>query len=147
MNIRFIAVGKNRNYLNEEVVVEYTSRLQHYSSCEWIFIPASDMQEEGIRILKAIPDQAYVVVLDEKGKSLSSLQLADFLQKRMNESTKNLVFIIGGAHGFADAVKEQAQFVWSLSNLTFPHELVRAILSEAVYRAYTIVKGEKYHHA
>ena len=146
MNIRIIAVGKTRGYLNEEAVVEYTSRLQHYAPTEWFFIPGSDPTEEGTRILKAIPEHSYVVLLDEKGKLLTSVQLADFIQKRLNESTKHIVFIIGGAHGCDERVRLRAQYVWSLSGLTFPHELVRAILSETLYRAYTIVRGEKYHH-
>ena len=147
MNITIIAVGKNRGYLNEEVVLEYTNRLQHYTSLDWVFIPGSDSEEEGRLIIKAVPENAYVILLDEKGKSLSSVQLSDFIQKRLNESTKRLVFIIGGAHGFDGRVQKRAQFIWSLSALTFPHELVRAILAESIYRAYTILRGEKYHHA
>ena len=147
MNISIIAVGKSKNYLNEEVVLEYTSRLQHYTSIDWKFIPGSTSKEEGKLITKVIPEQAYVVLLDEKGKLLSSAQLADFIQKRLNESVKHLVYIIGGAHGFDGAVVSRAQYIWSLSALTFPHELVRAILSEALYRAHTIVRGEKYHHS
>ena len=147
MNISIIAVGKSRGYLNEEVVLEYTSRLQHYVSTEWIFIPGSTSKEEGRSIVKAIPEHAYVVLLDEKGKQLSSVQLADFIQKRLNESLKHLVFIIGGAHGCDETVISRAQYTWSVSALTFPHELVRAILAEALYRAHTIIRGEKYHHA
>ena len=147
MNISIIAVGKNRNYLSEDVVLEYTKRLQHYTKLDWVFIPGSDIEEEGRRILRAIPEESYVVLLDENGKSFSSPQLAQFLEKHLNESTKNLIFIIGGAHGFDKSVTARAEFLWSLSALTFPHELVRSILSETLYRAFTIIKGEKYHHA
>ncbi len=146
MNTHIIAVGKSRGYLNEEAVAEYTSRLQHYTHTEWVFIPGSDPTAEGALILKAIPEHSYVIVLDESGKSLSSLQLADFIQKRLNESVKHIIFIIGGAHGFDEQVMLRAQFVWSLSALTFPHELARVILAETMYRAYTIIRGEKYHH-
>ncbi len=146
MNISIIAVGKNRNYISEEAVLEYSTRLQHYTSIEWVFIPGSDTEEEGRLIVKAIPEQSYVVLLDEKGRSFSSPQLADFIQKRLNESVKRLVFVIGGAHGFDERVIKRAQFSWSLSSLTFPHELVRTILAEALYRAFTIIQGEKYHH-
>ena len=146
MNISIIAVGKNRGYLGEDTVLEYTTRLQHYTSIEWIFISGSDTEEEGRLIMKTIPEHAYIVLLDEKGKSLSSVQLAESIQKRLNESTKRLIYIIGGAHGFDARVVARAQFTWSLSALTFPHELVRTILAEALYRAYTIIRGEKYHH-
>jgi len=147
MNIIIIAVGKNRNYISEDAVLEYSIRLQHYTPVEWVFISGSGTEEEGRLIVKAIPEQSYVVLLDEKGKSFTSPQLADFIQKRLNESVKRLVFIIGGAHGFDERVIKRAQFNWSLSALTFPHELIRAILAETLYRAYTIIQGEKYHHA
>lgn len=104
------------------------------------------MKEEGEKILKAIPDNSYVVVLDEKGKQMTSPGFSDFLNKRLNESVKNLVFVIGGAYGIGDAVKEKAKFSWSLSELVFPHELVRSILAEQIYRGFSILRGEKYHH-
>ena len=147
MNISIIAVGKNRGYLGEDVVNEYVSRLGHYVPIEWKYIQSSDSAEEGMRIMKAIPDGAFVVLLDERGKSFTSPGLAEFIQKRLNESTRHLVFIIGGAHGADDQVRKRASFTWSLSTLVFPHELVRSILSEALYRAYTIINGQKYHHA
>ena len=86
------------------------------------------------------------MLLDEKGKSLSSEGLATFLQTRANESTKKIVFLIGGAFGVDEKVKKRAQFVWSLSSLVFPHHLVRLILAEQLYRAATIIRNEKYHH-
>jgi 23S rRNA (pseudouridine1915-N3)-methyltransferase len=146
MNILIISPGKQKGYLGEDVVLEYTSRIGRYSSVEWKFIPASDRTEEGDKILKAIPAHSYVVILDEKGKQLTSPQFADFLNKRLNESVKNLVFVIGGAYGIDERVQASAQFSWSLSSLVFPHELVRSILSEQIYRGFTILKGEKYHH-
>ena len=104
------------------------------------------MKEEGEKILKAIPENSFVVVLDEKGKQMSSLGFSDFINKRLNESVRNLVFIIGGAYGIADMIKEKARFSWSLSELVFPHELVRSILAEQIYRGFSILRGEKYHH-
>lgn len=101
---------------------------------------------EAAVILNLIEKDDYLVVLDEKGKMLSSLQLANFLQLRANESVKHIVFLIGGAYGIDEQVFKRAQFKWSLSDLTFPHQLVRLILAEQVYRACTILRNEKYHH-
>ncbi len=146
MNILIISPGKSKGYLGEDVVLEYTSRIAHYSSIEWKFLPTSDMKDEGEKMLKAIPDNSFIVILDEKGKQLTSLGFSEFLEKRLNESVKNLVFVIGGAYGISDAVKEKARFSWSLSSLVFPHELARSILAEQIYRGFSILKGEKYHH-
>ena len=87
-----------------------------------------------------------VIVLDEKGKQLTSEGLAQFIQKRSNESVKNIVFLIGGAFGLEQLLIDKAKFNWSLSHLTFPHQLVRLILAEQIYRACTILRNEKYHH-
>lgn len=146
MNIQIISPGKSKGYLGEDVVLEYTSRIAHYSSVEWKFLPTSDMKDEGEKMLKAIPDNSFIVILDEKGKQLTSPGFSEFLEKRLNESVKNLVFVIGGAYGISDEVKEKARFSWSLSSLVFPHELVRSILSEQIYRGFSILRGEKYHH-
>ena len=146
MNIIIISPGKSKNYLGEEIVNEYTSRIAHYSSIEWKFISPSDMKEEGDKIIKSIPDNSYTIILDENGKQLSSIVFSDFINKRLNESIKNLVFIIGGAYGIDQRIKEKTNFSWSLSNLVFPHELVRSIIAEQIYRGFTILKGEKYHH-
>ena len=89
----------------------------------------------------------FLIALDERGKPLNSEGLADFMMKRSNESTKNLIFLIGGAYGIDEAVLKRADFKWSLSQLVFPHQLVRLILAEQVYRACTILRNEKYHHS
>ncbi len=102
--------------------------------------------DEDEKVLKNILAGDYVVALDEKGKPISSQGLADRLQKCLNESTKRIVFIIGGAYGLTPAMREKAQITVSLSEMTFPHQLVRLILAEQIYRACTILKGEKYHH-
>jgi 23S rRNA (pseudouridine1915-N3)-methyltransferase len=136
MNIIIFSPGKSKNYLGESVVLEYTSRISHYSKIEWRFINE----------IKSIPDNSYLIVLDEKGKQMTSPVFSDFLNKRLNESVKNLVFVIGDSYGIDDSIKEKANFSWSLSSLVFPHELVRSILAEQIYRGFTILKGEKYHH-
>jgi len=101
---------------------------------------------EASLVVNALEKDDFLVVLDENGKMLSSVQLAGFLQQRANESSKNLIFLIGGAYGLDPAILKRANHSWSLSALTFPHQLVRLILSEQVYRACTILRNEKYHH-
>ena len=89
----------------------------------------------------------YIVVLDERGKQFTSPQLALFLEQRANESTRQLIFIIGGAFGVDELIQKRANHTWSLSNLVFPHHLVRLMLAEQLYRACTIIRNEKYHHS
>lgn len=104
-------------------------------------------KKEGETILEWLQTGDYLVVLDERGKQLTSEGLAQFIQTRANESTKKLVFLIGGAFGIDQAVLKRANYTWSLSGLVFPHQLVRLILAEQVYRACTIIRNEKYHHS
>jgi 23S rRNA (pseudouridine1915-N3)-methyltransferase len=149
MKIIIVAVGKEKDFSGYELVSEYSSRVGHYVPIEWIYVPASDSQEEGKRILKVIDTHdngCHVVMLDEKGKEQTSAEFAQFIQNRMNEGLKSLIFLIGGSHGFDSIVHERVQTQLGLSRLTFPHQLVRLILAEQIYRACTILKGEKYHH-
>jgi len=103
-------------------------------------------KKEGEIVLEWLNKDDYLVALDERGKQFTSETLADFIMKRGNESIKNLVFLIGGAFGIDEAVLKRANHKWSLSSLTFPHQLVRLILAEQVYRACSILRNEKYHH-
>jgi 23S rRNA (pseudouridine1915-N3)-methyltransferase len=165
MKLQFWAIGKNNEPYVKEGVAEFTNRINKYFKAEWNIIPVpknagmlSEMdlkKREGDTILEWLSKPArlshsggddYVVALDEKGKQLSSIKLAQFIQARANESIKKIVFIIGGAFGLDDAVLKRANYKWSLSELTFPHQLVRLILAEQIYRACTIIKNEKYHH-
>jgi len=137
-------------------VEEFTKRIANYFKVEWNILPVpknsgmlSEMdlkKKEGETILEWLNKDDYLVALDEKGKQLSSLKLAEFIQARANASAKRLVFVIGGAFGLDSVLLRRANFTWSLSELTFPHQLVRLILAEQVYRACTIIKNEKYHH-
>jgi 23S rRNA (pseudouridine1915-N3)-methyltransferase len=102
--------------------------------------------KEGEMILQFLKKEDYLVVLEERGKQISSEGLAAFIQQRANESEKNLVFLIGGAFGLSEDVLRRANYKWSLSQLVFPHQMVRLILAEQVYRACTILRNEKYHH-
>ena len=156
MKIQFWSIGKNNEPYIKEGVEEFTNRISKYYKVEWTIIPLpknsgmmSEMdlkKKEAEIILDWLNKDDYLVALDERGKQLTSEGLADFIQKRSNESVKKLVFLIGGAFGLDDAVLKRANFKWSLSNLVFPHQLVRLILTEQVYRACTILRNEKYHH-
>lgn len=156
MKITFLSLGKNHEPYVKTGIDDFTKRISRYYKVEWSIIPvpknASAMSEaemkkkEGEAILQMLNKEDYLVALEERGKQLSSEGLASFIQARANESARNLVFLIGGAYGLDEAVLKRAQFKWSLSELVFPHQLVRLILAEQVYRACTILKNEKYHH-
>jgi 23S rRNA (pseudouridine1915-N3)-methyltransferase len=156
MKISFWSIGKNNEPYVKEGVEEFTKRISKYFKVEWTIIPVpknagmmSEMdlkKKEGEMILDWLAKDDCLVALDERGKLYSSEGLADFLQARANSSIKNLVFLIGGAFGIDEPVLKRANFKVSLSNLTFPHQLVRLILAEQIYRACTILKNEKYHH-
>jgi 23S rRNA (pseudouridine1915-N3)-methyltransferase len=156
MKISFWSIGKANETYVKEGVEEFTRRISRYYKVEWSIIPVpknagmlSEMdlkKKEGETILEWLNKDDYLVALDERGKQLSSEELAGFIQARANESVKHIVFLIGGAFGIDDAVWQRADYKWSLSQLVFPHQLVRLILAEQVYRACTILKNEKYHH-
>ena len=156
MKLHFWSVGKAHDGYLKEGIAEFTKRISRYFSVEWNIIPVpknsgmlSEMdlkKREGEMILQWLKQDDYLIALDEHGKEFSSQGLSQFLQERASAGTKNLVFIIGGAFGLDSAVLKKAQLQWSLSPLTFPHQLVRLILAEQVYRACTILNNEKYHH-
>ncbi len=156
MKIQFWSIGKNNEPYVKAGVEDFTKRISRYFKVDWQIIPVpkntgmlseTDLKKnEAQLILDWLDRDDYLVLLDEKGRQLSSEGLATFLQDRANESTKKLVFLIGGAFGVDDTVFKRANFTWSLSSLVFPHQLVRLILAEQVYRACTILKNEKYHH-
>jgi 23S rRNA (pseudouridine1915-N3)-methyltransferase len=134
-------------------VEEFTDRICRYFPVEWkVFSIPKHNNEEQLRkaeatlIIDALGKDDFLVVLDEKGKMFSSESLAEFIQLRANESTQKIVFLIGGAYGVDQSVMKKARATWSLSALTFPHQLVRLILVEQLYRACTILRNEKYHH-
>jgi 23S rRNA (pseudouridine1915-N3)-methyltransferase len=156
MKIHFWSIGKNHEDYIRTGVEDFTKRISKYYPVEWTLIPLpknsgmmSEMdlkKKEGEIILQWLGKDDYLVALDERGKQMTSEDLADFIMKRSNESVKNLVFLIGGAFGIDEAVMKRANYKWSLSQLVFPHQLVRLILAEQIYRACTIQKNEKYHH-
>lgn len=156
MKIQFWSVGKAHEPYVKEGVELFTKRIANYFTAEWVIIPplknGASLQpvelkkKEGEQVLALLKKEDCLVLLDERGKQYSSEGLATFIQARANESTKTLVFLIGGAYGVDEAVQQKARFQWSLSQLVFPHQLVRLILAEQVYRACTIIRNEKYHH-
>jgi 23S rRNA (pseudouridine1915-N3)-methyltransferase len=156
MKIHFWSIGKNHEPYVKPGVEDFTKRISKYYPVAWTIIPLpknagmmSEMdlkRKEGEIVLDWLNKDDYLVALDERGKQINSEALADFIMKRTNESVRNLVFLVGGAFGLDEAVLKRANFKWSLSPLVFPHQLVRLILAEQVYRACTILKNEKYHH-
>ena len=156
MKIQCWSIGKANESYVDEGIQQFTKRIQHYYPIEWKMIPSPKnagtlsapelKQKEGEIIVTILKPEDYLVLLDERGKQFNSEQLALFIQQRANSSEKNVVFLIGGAFGVSDAVVNRANFTWSLSPLVFPHQLVRLLLAEQLYRACTIIRNEKYHH-
>jgi 23S rRNA (pseudouridine1915-N3)-methyltransferase len=156
MKIQFWSIGKPHEKYIKEGVEDFTGRINKYFKAEWTIIAppknAGVMSEAELKkqeaeiVLQQLNDDDFLILLDERGKNISSIELSELLQKRANESTKRLVFLIGGAFGVHESSMKKAGFTWSLSKLVFPHMLVRLILAEQVYRACTILRNEKYHH-
>ena len=157
MKILFWSIGKAHEAYIKEGVEVFIKRISHYYPVEWNIIPTpknagmlSEMdlrKKEGETIIEWLKKDDYLVALDERGKQLNSEAFAAFIESRADSSVKQLIFLIGGAYGLDAAVLKRANFKWSLSDLVFPHQLVRLILSEQVYRACTIIRNEKYHHS
>lgn len=157
MKFQFWTIGKNHEPFVKGGIELFTKRIGNYYTAEWHIIPmpknAASLNEidlkkkEGEIITGLLQKEDYLVLLDERGKQICSEELANFIQLRANESIKQIVFLIGGAYGVSEAVKQRANYQWSLSKLVFPHQLVRLILAEQVYRACSINRNEKYHHS
>jgi 23S rRNA (pseudouridine1915-N3)-methyltransferase len=157
MKIQLWSIGKKHESYVQEGIEDFTSRINNYFPVQWNIIPSpknagmlSEMdlkKKEGETILQFLQKDDYLVVLDERGKSFNSETVAQFIQARANNSVKNLVFLIGGAFGTDAPVLKRANYTWSLSSLVFPHQLVRLILAEQLYRACSILRNEKYHHS
>ena len=156
MKIAIWTIGKSHESFVKQGIEEYTKRLTKYFPTEWQIIPvpknatllseAEMKQKEAAVILQLLKDDDYLVALDEYGKELTSETLSQFIQQRASTGSKRVVFLIGGAYGLDAELLQKAKFKWSLSQLTFPHQLVRLILAEQLYRACTILRNEKYHH-
>jgi len=151
MSIRIITIGKKHEPWVADGIERYQKRLKKPFDIEWIILPHSP--SDGVRarqddsgvIFSRLNADDYVVLLDEKGKNLDSPSLSKLLLSEI-ESSKKISIIIGGAYGVDNTVHERADFVWSLSNLVFPHQLVRLMLTEQIYRAQEIAGNRNYHH-
>ncbi len=156
MKIKLLAIGKTDNEYLQQLIDDYTKRLGFYISFELKIIPdiknsksLSEIQQkekEGALLLKQIDPSDNVILLDENGKNYTSLGFSDFLQKKMNSGIKQLVFIIGGPYGFSPEIYHRANGKLSLSSMTFSHQMVRLFFIEQLYRGFTILKNEPYHH-
>lgn len=158
LQAKVVTVGKVKEKYLQEGIKEYSKRLSSYLRLDMIEVgdepcpeklsPAEEDQvraKEGERILKALSPQDYVILLDLKGKELTSPGIADFMDDLALHGRSNIAWVIGGSLGVSDGVRERADFRWSFSKLTFPHQLMRVMLLEQVYRAMKISKGEPYH--
>ncbi|MCC6600216.1 MAG: 23S rRNA (pseudouridine(1915)-N(3))-methyltransferase RlmH [Crocinitomicaceae bacterium] len=155
MKITILCIGKTLSPFLKEGTGHYLKRLSYYAKTEYRELPDITSkglspeqlkEKEGEVILKYLKPDDTLVLLDDKGKNLSSEELANWLQKKMNGSVRHLVLAVGGAFGFSPKVYERAEALLSFSKMTFSHEMIRLILVEQLYRAHTILKGEKYHH-
>lgn len=156
MNIKLIAIGKTDNKNLQTLMDEYQKRLSFYIKFELEIIPdiknaknlseAQQKEKEGELILNKLTPTDFLILLDENGKSFSSVEFSNELQKKMNAGIKTLVYVIGGPYGFSEAVYQKAQQKISLSKMTFSHQMVRLFFIEQVYRGFTILRNEPYHH-
>ena len=156
MNIRLIAIGKTDNKSLQILIDEYIKRLSFYVRFDIEIIPdikdrknlseAVQKEKEGELILSKISATDQLILLDENGKMFTSVAFSDELQKKMNSGVKTLVFVIGGPYGFSEAVYRKASGKISLSAMTFSHQMVRLFFIEQLYRAFTILRNEPYHH-
>lgn len=156
MNIRLITIGKTDNKNLQSLIDEYTKRLSFYVKFDLEIIPdiknvknlseAQQKEKEGELILAKINSTDHLILLDENGKTFNSIGFSDYLQKKMNTGIKTLVFIIGGPYGFSEHVYQKAHGKVSLSEMTFSHQMVRLFIIEQIYRGFTILRNEPYHH-
>jgi 23S rRNA (pseudouridine1915-N3)-methyltransferase len=156
MNIKLLAIGKTDHKALQNLIEEYSKRLSFYVKFDFEIIPdiknvknLSEVQQkekEGELILAKLSATDQLILLDENGSTFSSVGFSDYLQKKMNSGTKTLVFVIGGPYGFSDEVYQKAQGKISLSLMTFSHQMVRLFFIEQLYRGFTILRNEPYHH-
>lgn len=156
MTIKLLTIGKTDNKHLQMLIDDYTKRLSHYIKFEFDIIPdlkkvknlteAEQKQKEGDLILSKLTNTDVLILLDENGKQYDSIGFSSYLQKHMNSGIKQLVFVIGGPYGFSEEVYAKAQGKISLSKMTFSHQMIRLFVVEQLYRGFTILKNEPYHH-
>jgi len=156
MNIKLIAIGKTDNKNLQTLIEDYQKRLGHYIKFEFELIPdikkvkhlseSQQKEKEGELILAKTQKSDVLILLDENGKQMDSVAFSGYLQKHMNSGIKTLIFVIGGPYGFSDAIYQRANGKLGLSKMTFSHQMVRLFFIEQLYRGFTILKNEPYHH-
>jgi len=156
MKITLLSIGKTDNNALAQLIEEYRKRTNFYISFETEIVPdikntknlseKEQKAKEGTQITKALQPSDYVVLLDDKGKHFSSIEFAQFIEKKTHNVPKRLVFVVGGAYGFSEEVYARANEKVSLSKMTFTHQMVRLVFAEQLYRAMTILNNEPYHH-
>jgi 23S rRNA (pseudouridine1915-N3)-methyltransferase len=156
MKVLLLMVGKTNQESLQQLTLDYIKRIQHYLSFDCIILPelkntrnlsiAEQKEKEAEIILKQIDNQDEIILLDEKGKQYTSMNFADFIDKKKNSSIKRMVFVIGGPYGFSKKIYDRANGMISMSPMTFSHQMIRLIFTEQLYRAMTIIRGENYHH-
>ncbi|GAB3724641.1 23S rRNA (pseudouridine(1915)-N(3))-methyltransferase RlmH [Flavobacterium koreense] len=156
MNIRLLAIGKTDNKSLQTLIDDYTKRLSFYVKFDLEVIPdiknvknlseAQQKEKEGELVLSKLSATDQLILLDENGTTFSSVGFSDYLQKKMNAGIKTLVFVIGGPYGFSEEIYKKAQGKVSLSEMTFSHQMVRLFVIEQIYRGFTILRNEPYHH-
>lgn len=156
MNIKLLCVGKTDNKQLQILIDAYSKRLNFYIKFAVEIVPdlknvknlseQEQKNKEGDLILSRLGNYDHLILLDEKGKAFSSIGFSKYLQKKMNSGIKTLVIVVGGPYGFSEAVYAKAQGKITLSAMTFSHQMVRLFITEQLYRGYTILKGEPYHH-
>lgn len=156
MKIKFLVIGKTDDERLRKIMEDYERRLTHYTSFETVCVAevknAGKLSEaqlkikEGEKIMELLNRGDELILLDERGRDYSSTEFSSFVAKRLDTGTKCLVFVAGGAYGFSETIQEKASSLVSLSRMTFTHQIVRLIFLEQLYRAFTIIRGESYHH-
>ena len=154
MKLVFLMVGKTNEKYFIDAISEYEKRIKRFTPFEIITIPDSkgiktaELQKstEGELILKQIKNEDFIILMDEKGKRFTSVKFAEYIEKLLCRSDKRIVFVIGGAYGFSQEVYNIADDKISLSDMTFSHQLVRVVFTEQLYRAFTIINNQPYHH-
>ncbi|SHF89540.1 23S rRNA (pseudouridine1915-N3)-methyltransferase [Arenibacter palladensis] len=156
MTIKLLVLGKTDSTQLTQLIEEYQNRLKHYIKFELEIIPdikntknlseKQQKEKEGEAILNKLNPTDLLILLDENGKQKTSVEFSEYLQKKLNSGLKQLVFVIGGPYGFSDAVYQKSQGKISLSKMTFSHQMVRLFMVEQLYRAFTILRNEPYHH-
>jgi 23S rRNA (pseudouridine1915-N3)-methyltransferase len=155
MKIELWSIGKPNDKIFDAAIKEFEKRINKYNKFNVVTISskavstapvATIIKQEGVQIISLLNDQDFLVILDDKQEQYTTQNFALAVQKWTNTSYKRIVFLIGGAYGISEEVKKTAQAKMSLSKLTFPHQLVRLIFCEQLYRAYSVLNNEQYHH-